>query len=553
MNKSNFIQQIGAQLCCAGLAITAQAGTNVVSGPLPAGTNSWYRTNEYHLHGAVFVRSNSVLNIEAGTVIKGRNLGSFGTNVAALYVCRGAKIFAAGTPQNPIIFTAEKDDLTLPDDLGLWERGVWGGVVLLGQTTINGALDAAGNAATPKYEVYEGLDPALQFGGEYVFRYGGTDDNDNSGILRYVSIRHGGAKLASDKEINGLSLGAVGRGTTVEFVEAYAIADDGFEFFGGTVNTKHLVSAFCDDDSFDVDMGYRGTNQFWFAIQSPDARNYGGEWNNQINEIATASLLTPQADFTVYNATFIGSGADNLNVTGGRNAALILRPYVAPKVYNSIFTDYNERAIELDTRQGVNAAVSVTNGYAQFHNTLWWGFVTGSGSGIVNNTITNLSRFTVASNYWTDLSLTNLIADPQLVSISRTNVGATLDPRPRSTSPALTNFAATPNNGFLTPAPYQGAFGPNDLWIAHWTALAEYGIVTPLPDPVTLDITLAGANVIVTFASQTGSSYQLLSATNLTPPVMWAPEGASQPGTGASLTNFVAANNPAKYLRVQAQ
>lgn len=542
---------ITAGVLALGAGLSAQAATNIVSGPLPLGTNYWYRTNEYHLYGAVFVRSNSVLHIESGTVIKGHNLGSFGTNVAALYVCRGAKIYALGTAQQPIIFTAEADDVTLPDDLGLWDRGLWGGVVLLGRAVINGALDAAGNAASPKYEVYEGL-PDIHLGGEYVFRFGGNDDNDDSGVLRYVSIRHGGAKLATDKEINGLSLGAVGRSTTIEYVETYAIADDGFEFFGGTVNTKYLVSAFCDDDAFDVDMGYRGTNQFWFGIQAPDARNYGGEWNNQVNEIATTNLLTPQAAFTLYNATFIGSGAQNTNVVGGRNAALILRPYVAPKVFNSIFTDFNERGIELDTRNGVNAAVSVTNGYAVFRNTLWWRFAAGSGSGVVDNSIANLSRNTVASNYWTDATLTNLITDPHLAGISRTN-DALLDPRPLPGSPAFSYYATTPADGFLTPAPYIGAFDANHLWIKGWTALAEYGIATPAPDAVPLTAIRNGAELWIVHPSEGGVNYQLQSATNLTPPVVWLDEGNPRPGTGAPITNTVPLSGPKKFFRVRSQ
>ncbi len=465
---------LGAVLVTCG---TIGAATNRVSGYL-SGTHHWTRGNIYQLNGMVFVRSNAVLNIEAGTVIKGHNLGTFGTNVASLVVCRGGKIYAEGTPQNPIIFTADVDDTSLPDDVGIYQRGLWGGLVLLGRTTINGALDVSGNAATPKYEVYEGL-PDLTVDGEALLRFGGTDDNDNSGVLRYVSLRHGGALLATDKEINGLSLGAVGRGTTIEFVEAYAFADDGFEFFGGTVNTKYLVSAFNDDDTFDVDMGYRGTSQFWFGIQAPDKRNYGFELNSQINEIATANLLTPQSDFKIFNATMIGSGASSTNVNGGRNAAFILRPFAGPKVQNSIFTDFNERAIELDTRNGVSAAVSVTNNYAQFQNNLWWGFVTGSGSTVLDNSVTNLSRLTVAGQYWTDSSLNNLIVDPALTSISRTNTGAALDPRPKAGSPAYSKYGATPSDGFLTPANYAGAFGPNDLWIANWTALSEYGVLAP--------------------------------------------------------------------------
>ncbi|HTD65952.1 MAG TPA: hypothetical protein VK846_05410, partial [Candidatus Limnocylindria bacterium] len=448
------------------------------------GTTTWYRTNIYLLNGMVFVRSNGVLNIEAGTVIKGHNIGADSTNISALVVCRGAKIFAEGTPQNPIIFTAEADDTTFPDDLPIWgstARGLWGGVVILGRCVLNSAIDTGGNAATPKYEVYEGLPDVIASGNEALLRFGGTDDNDNSGVLRYVSIRHGGAALFPNKEINGLSMGGVGRGTTIEFVEAYCVADDGFEFFGGTVNTRYLVSSFNDDDAFDTDMGYRGTNQFWFAIQAPDKRNYGMELNNQVNEVQAATQLTPAADFKVYNMTLIGAGALNPvgGGGGGNNAAIALRPWVGPKIYNSIFTDFNERGVLLDSAQGIVATQAVTGGFAQLHNTLWWDFVTGSGSGNIDNTATNLGRFTVATNYWTDLSLTNQIANPLLISISRTNVGAALDPRPAAGSPALNDYAATPGGGFLTPTTYRGAFGPNDLWIANWTALAEYGIIAP--------------------------------------------------------------------------
>ena len=566
MSKHSFVRRFcTAALCGAGLLAAAftHAADIPVSGYL-TGTNNWWRTNIYTLNGMVFVRSNGVLNIEAGTVVKGHNLGTFSTNVAALVVCRGGKIFAEGTPQNPIIFTADVDDTSFPDDLDIYQRGLWGGLVLLGRTTINGALDIAGNAATPKYEVYEGL-PDVSVGGEAIMRFGGTDDDDSSGVLRYVSLRHGGALLSTDKEINGLSLGAVGRGTTIEFVEAYAFADDGFEFFGGTVNTKYLVSAFCDDDSFDTDMGFRGTNQFWFALQAPDKRNYGMELNSQINEIATAALLTPQADFKVYNMTVIGSGTGSTVVNGGRNAAIVLRPYAAPKIYNSIFTEFNERAIELETRNGVNSSTSVTNGYAQFHNNLWWNFVRGSGSGVVDNSITNLARFTAATNYWTDSTLTNLIANPMLGGISRTNVGVKLDPRPKAGSPALIAGNARSTPGHLTAASYIGAFGTVN-WASDWTALGEYSVLSavgagtpsssavtvapPTPNQPLLVQSTSGTNLLVSFTSQLGVNYQLQSATVLTVPVGWADEGAVVPGTGGLLTFTVPSNAGNRFVRV---
>src|SRR4030095_7139663 len=137
------------------------------------------------------------------------------------------------------------------------------------------------------------------------------------------------------------------------------------------------------------------------------------------------SQLSPVADFKVYNLTIIGSGSlNNTNVNGGANHAIALRPWAGPKIYNAIFTDFNAQGILLDTQNGNTATQAVTGGFAQLHNTLWWDFTTGQGNGVIDNTATNLGRNTVATNYWTDTSLTNQIANPQLISISRTNVGA---------------------------------------------------------------------------------------------------------------------------------
>jgi hypothetical protein len=177
----------------------------------------------------------------------------------------GRQILAEGTPHNPIIFTAETDDLDRPEDLLITDRGLWGGVVLLGKARINKAVNAAGDAATPKYEVFEGLEDLVINGPEFVHRFGG---NRRRGQFRRPALRVDPAwraALSPDKEINGLTLGGVGRGTVVEFVEVLSFADDGFEFFGGSVNTKYLVSAFNDDDGFDTDMGWSGKNQFWLG------------------------------------------------------------------------------------------------------------------------------------------------------------------------------------------------------------------------------------------------------------------------------------------------
>jgi hypothetical protein len=247
-----------------------------------------------------------------------------------------------------------------------------------------------------------------------------------------------------------------------------------------------------------------------------------------------------------------------------------LRPWASPKIYNAIFTDFNERGVLLDTQQGVTATQSVTGAYAQFHNTLWWDFVTGSGNQEVSNTATNLGRSTVATSYWTDASLSNQIANPLLTSISRTNVGAFLDPRPAPGSPAYSDYASTPNDGFLTPANYRGAFGGGRAnWASDWTALGEYGLLTgaggfipqhlvsnggSTPAQPTLAASHSGGNIAIVFGSQSGNSYQLQAATNLpNGPITWVSQGNPVPGTGDTLTIMQPIQGVEQYFRVLVQ
>jgi hypothetical protein len=193
-------------------SLSASAATIEVNTPLPAGDVTWTRDNTYILNGLVHALSGTRLFIEAGTVIKGRDTGTEPLARGGLVITRGAQIFAEGTPTQPIIMTAEAD--TLNGNLDIYDRGLWGGLVVLGRTTLNGAALAAGNTLPNEeghiYDVYEGL-PDHVINGERVHRFGGTDDEDNSGVIRYVSIRHGGARIEQNKEINGLTMGAVGR------------------------------------------------------------------------------------------------------------------------------------------------------------------------------------------------------------------------------------------------------------------------------------------------------------------------------------------------------
>ena len=189
---------------------------------------NWTADNTYLLDGFVYAEAGAVLNIEAGTVVKAK--AGQGENASALIICQGAKIFAEGTGSKPIIFTAESDDVTDPYDLELPSTNLWGGLIVLGKAKIN---------TSQGYGYIEGIPQP-----EERIRYGQTadgviDNEDCSGVLRYVSIRHGGTDIGSGKEINGLTLGAVGSGTTIEYVEVFNNNDDGFEWFGGTVNCKY--------------------------------------------------------------------------------------------------------------------------------------------------------------------------------------------------------------------------------------------------------------------------------------------------------------------------
>jgi len=143
--------------------------------------------------------------------------------------------------------------------------------------------------------------------------HGGNDDDNCSGVLRYVTIRHGGTEIGEGNEINGLTLGAVGRGTLISHVEVWSNNDDGFEWFGGTVKCDHLIAAFCKDDAFDFDQGFRGKLQFLFAIQADSTGDHCGEHDGAPADFVDS---TPFSHPVIYNATYLGAGKTG---TSGKN------------------------------------------------------------------------------------------------------------------------------------------------------------------------------------------------------------------------------------------
>ena len=206
-----------------------------ISNNVGVGEVYWASDNTYHLDGGVFVDAGTTLYIEAGTVIKG--MPGVGQESSYLCVARGAKLYAEGTADAPIIFTFEQDPLD--GSVPLTTRGQWGGLIVLGYATLN---------SIPGESAVEGIPTNDPRG-----IYGGNNDTDNSGVISYVSIRHGGTEIGAGNEINGLTLGGVGSETSINNVEVIANMDDGIEFFGGTVSIQHAFVSACGDDSFDYD------------------------------------------------------------------------------------------------------------------------------------------------------------------------------------------------------------------------------------------------------------------------------------------------------------
>jgi len=236
------------------------------------------------LGGRVTVLSGVTLTIEPGTIIKGE-VGT-GANATALIIARGAKLMAEGTYENPIIFTSIADEIEVggfvSPNLEPDFSGLWGGLIVLGNAPIS--------ADAPSVQI-EGIPASDQNG-----LYGGNNPSDNSGVLRYISIRHGGANIGEGNEINGLTLGGVGNGTTIENIEVVGNQDDGIEFFGGNVNVSNTVVWNAGDDSYDVDQCWSGTLDNWIEIDGSDhALELDGP---------EGTLL---GDFTLINGTFIST------------------------------------------------------------------------------------------------------------------------------------------------------------------------------------------------------------------------------------------------------
>jgi hypothetical protein len=268
----------------------------------------------YQLNGFVYVKPGVTLTIEPGTIIRGDK-----TSKGTLIIEKGAKIMAEGTSTNPIVFTSNAA-------AGTRSYGDWGGVVVCGKAKINVPGDTA-----------------LVEGGPTAYYGGGANPNDadNSGVIKYMRIEFPGIPLIPDKEINGLTLGGVGNQTEIDNVQVSYSGDDSYEWFGGTVNAKHLIALRGWDDDFDTDFGFTGKLQFLVSLRDPGIADISGSNSFESDNDGTGSTNLPQTKPIFSNVSSFGPKVTpSTSVNSNFKRAMHIRRNSALNVYNSVFAGW---------------------------------------------------------------------------------------------------------------------------------------------------------------------------------------------------------------------
>ena len=296
------------------------------------------KENTYILKGLVYMVGNHTMTVQAGTVIK----GSFsGTDVAALTITRGSKLVAVGTATEPVVFTSASPSP---------QSGDWGGIILCGKASINTSF----NGTQGLFQVEGGVDNAQ---GDGIAGSGDAAvptpiDTDNSGTLSYVRIEYAGYAFQPDKEINSLTMAAVGSGTTIDHVEVYLAKDDAYEWFGGTVNAKYLIAAKTQDDDFDTDNGFSGKVQFGLIIRDSVIADISTSEAFESDNNASGTTASPKTSAVFSNITAIGPRA-TLNNTGSSlfRAGAQIRRNSSISIFNSIIMGWPQ-AVLIDASTG---------------------------------------------------------------------------------------------------------------------------------------------------------------------------------------------------------
>jgi hypothetical protein len=496
-------------LGAAAIAATASAAEVLVGTDITTST-TWTSNNTYNLQGQIFVRNGATLTIQAGTVIASDLGGS-------LAVSRGARLVCDGSASSPIIFTSKADVATWTagdPKTGTWRATAneWGNLTICGKGYIgkygNGAPGT--NTAAPNANNVAAMEGIVDDGSGRNL-YGGGDDLDNSGSLRYTSFRYGGKVVGLGTELNGLSLGGVGQATEIDHVEIMNNVDDGIEIWGGKVDLKYFSIWNIGDDSFDLDHGWRGRAQFGLIVQgySLNAASGSGVCDSIIEiDGAAKSDAQPVTTVNLYNMTLIGQP-----LSGKR--ALKYRDNARMQLNNSIIMNAGEAVVRNDNTDGeatdgqtgyghngthtfaetwtTNYNVYPTVNAGIFGGAAAAGAYSAQVSGKLNqitDTVfygnTNAAAYTEANARGVFAAANNNVQEPAdlpIVSITRgapqSLTGGVIAPvlslDPRAAGAAVTSVTQAPNNGFFTPVTYRGAFSPTENWMCGWTAAHAYG------------------------------------------------------------------------------
>ena len=381
------------------------------------------------LQNKVFVKNNATLTIAPGTVIRCDKASQ-----ATLIITRGAKINASGTASNPIVFTSN-------EAVGNRAEGDWGGLVILGLARNN----QPGGVAS-----IEGLVPSTDS------QFGGAFDNDNSGVLQYVRVEFPGIPLEPNKELNGITFGSVGSGTTVNHLQVSFSGDDSYEWFGGTVNCKNLIVYRGLDDDFDTDFGYRGKIQFGLAIRDPFLSDAPGDSNCfETDNDANGTAAQPKTAPIFSNITIVGAKGDGTTVlpTGEKfEKAFRVRRNTATSCLNSIITGW-EKGLSIE---GAPVVANVNGDTLVFANNILTNFATPTWSSNNTNTVLNPGGATTAwyQSWW---SVKGNDSTATLAQVNWVNLfpalGSTPDARLNSGSVAATGASFMSDKFFSVARP----------------------------------------------------------------------------------------------------
>lgn len=421
-----------------GSSVFASNWTDTLSGSITS-TVTLQSSKRYLMLGTVFVKAGATLNIPAGTQILG-DKNSKGT----LVIERGGTINATGSSTSPIIFTSAQP-------VGSRSAGDWGGIVILGRARINTA-SGADTAAI------EGISPSVY--------YGGTNDADNSGTFRYVRIEYSGIALSPNNEINGLTMGGVGSATTIEYVMVAYNGDDSFEWFGGTVNCRYLISYFPVDDEFDTDFGYRGKLQFLLSVRKPSIADVSGSTCFESDNNNGPNYNNPRTQPIFSNVTSIGPKQyDTSVVNPNYTRAGHLRRNSLISVVNSVIMGW-PTGMYYD---GSGTTCAVQNDTSRVKANVLAGLYTLAGSTNAGCSF-DASGYTNSNNTVFAAITGALLSSPYAGVVTGNYLPGNFFPA--AGSPALNgaNFTLPGmNDPFFTTTTYRGAFDQNSTWANDWT------------------------------------------------------------------------------------